>query len=127
MILSETNIITEMVLCMRAQQNEIVTEDLTEIIINCVAEALAINIEDLKGKSRNDDLVEARFIIFFLLTTYTDLKPREIGEIFNRDRTTVCFGVNTYHKHKDTGDKKFLIKVEKVANNLEAYINNWGE
>lgn len=127
MILSQTNILTEMVLSMRAQQNEVVTEDLTDIIIKAVSKALSVSLQELKSKSRKDEIVEARFIIFFLLTSYTGLKPREIGEIFNKDRTSVCFGVKTYQKHRDMGDKKFLIKIEKVAVKLEGYINNWEE
>lgn len=87
-------------------------------IINGVCNALQVDYDSLKGKNRNNENTEARFIIFKLLREHTVLSFKAIGGLFNRDHSTVIYGVETFKNLVDTKNKKFLQKLQNVEKEL---------
>jgi chromosomal replication initiator protein len=63
-----------------------------EIILNIVADALNVPIEDLKSNSRRREISWARQIGMYLMRQYTNLSLPKIGEEFGgKDHTTVMY------------------------------------
>jgi chromosomal replication initiator protein len=60
-----------------------------DVIIKVVCEHFSISIEELIDKSRRRPIVYRRQILMFLLVYYTRDTYQEIGNIFNKDHTTV--------------------------------------
>ncbi|WP_158674017.1 helix-turn-helix domain-containing protein [Pedobacter sp. KBW01] len=87
-------------------------------IIQGVCNALEVDYESLASKNRSDENVEARFIIFKLLREHTDLSLKSVGALFNRDHSTVTYGVSEFCDLFEIKDKLFMRKLEKVAEEL---------
>ncbi|SUJ26383.1 Chromosomal replication initiator protein DnaA [Sphingobacterium spiritivorum] len=83
-------------------------------IINATCKALRVSFELLKSPNRGNEAAEARFIIFHLLREYTDLSYPKIAEKFNRDHSTVMYGVETFKTLVEGRNKKFMEKIERV-------------
>ncbi|MGK7873904.1 MAG: chromosomal replication initiator protein DnaA [Xenococcaceae cyanobacterium] len=63
-----------------------------ETILNVVADALNVSMEDLKGNSRRREISSARQIAMYLMRQHTDLSLPRIGEEFGgKDHTTVMY------------------------------------
>lgn len=60
-----------------------------EKIINEVSLYYDIKEEDIRGKRKTSNIVNARFIAIYLLRTLTDMSSPEIGKEFQRDHTTI--------------------------------------
>src|SRR3972149_6360316 len=65
----------------------------SEGIIKTVCDHLDVRFDDLKTKCRIREYVHARHIIFYFLKKHTSLTLKSMGEIFNRDHTTVIHGL----------------------------------
>lgn len=87
-------------------------------IINSVCNALCVDYESLASRNRCNINVEARFIIFQLLSLNTPLKYKEIGRLFNRDHSTVTYGITTFNDLIESKNKPFLAKVHSVEDEL---------
>ena len=77
-----------------------------EIIMNIVAEALNVSVEDLKGQSRRREISWARQIGMYLMRQHTDLSLPRIGEEFGgKDHTTVMYSCEkiTQLEQSDSG------------------------
>lgn len=66
-----------------------------ESIIAKVTERYGITVEELKSKNKQRRIADARQICMYLIREMTDLSLPRIGEIFNRDHTTVLHGWRT--------------------------------
>lgn len=66
-----------------------------ETIINAVSERFRIDITEIKGKSKQKEIASARQIAMYLTREMTDLSLPRIGDIFQRDHTTVLHGWRT--------------------------------
>lgn len=84
-----------------------------EIIIKSSCHYFEIDLEDIQGKSRKRELVIPRQVIMYFLTEYTDLTYKIIGNIFNRDHTTVIHSKDTI-KDLMTTDDDIRAKVEEL-------------
>ncbi|MDD4796416.1 MAG: chromosomal replication initiator protein DnaA [Eubacteriales bacterium] len=66
-----------------------------ETIINAVSERFGVNIAELKGKSKQKEIASVRQIAMYLTRELTDLSLPRIGDLFDRDHTTVLYGWRT--------------------------------
>ena len=66
-----------------------------ETIIAKVTDRFGISVEELKSKNKQRRIADARQICMYLIREMTDLSLPRIGEIFNRDHTTVLHGWRT--------------------------------
>ena len=73
-------------------------------ITKCVCEAFGIEPEILRSRSRKNNYVLARGIIFYLARMHTDLSLASIGQTFGRKHSTVLKGIsNVEHEmNKET-------------------------
>ena len=58
-------------------------------IIECVCKYFSVKREDLLGKRKNKEIVEPRQICMYSICTLLDLPLMSIGQLFDRDYTTV--------------------------------------
>ena len=72
-------------------------EQLSNDIIDTVSKYYGISIKDLKGKCRKRKIVKPRQVIMFLLRTKARMMLSDIGEVMNRDHTTVIHSINCVH------------------------------
>lgn len=63
-------------------------------VIRIVSEKYNVTDTDIRGKSREKELIRPRFIVFTLLKKL-GLSYSEIGRYMNRDHTTVMYGIKT--------------------------------
>lgn len=66
-----------------------------ESVIARVTERFGLTVEELKSKNKQKRIAEARQVCMYLIREMTDLSLPKIGEIFNRDHTTVLHGWRT--------------------------------
>lgn len=66
-----------------------------ESIIAKVSERFGVSVEEFKSKNKQKRIAEARQVCMYLIREMTDLSLPKIGEIFNRDHTTVLHGWRT--------------------------------
>jgi chromosomal replication initiator protein len=91
------------------------TDALVEKILSTVSSHFSISIENLKSKKRNDSIANARHVAMYLIKNLTELTLKAIGEIFNRDYSTVISSIskvelNIKTKHNASSEIKKLIK-----------------
>lgn len=63
-------------------------------IITTISNYYDIPIDDIKSKKRNSDIVKARHVYFYLSKKLTNNILYKIGNIVNRDHSTVLHGYN---------------------------------
>ncbi|MGY3054351.1 chromosomal replication initiation ATPase DnaA [Pedobacter sp. UYEF25] len=101
----------------KANANAVKVTEAEEIIL-AVCQALNVGFDDLTSVRKNSEFVEARQIAFKILR---DKKHNcdTIGDLFNRDHSTVLYGVKCYEDKIYTKDRSFLQKVALVAEEME--------
>jgi chromosomal replication initiator protein len=65
-----------------------------EVIVEETANHFGLTREDLVGMSRSRPLTTARHVAMYLARECTGLSLLKIGELFDRDHTTVMYGIN---------------------------------
>lgn len=71
-------------------------ENLTgpEVIAYIVGEYFGVTLKDLRSPDRHRPLPDARYIVFFLIwENYPKMKLGQIGEVLNRDHSTVIYAI----------------------------------
>ncbi len=91
------------------------TDALVEKILSTVSSYYSISIDNLKSKKRNDAISNARQTAMYLIKNLTELTLKSIGEIFNRDYSTVISSIskvelNIKTKNNASSEIKKLIK-----------------
>jgi chromosomal replication initiator protein len=88
-------------------------QHLAKDIINTVTNYYGVSIEDIKGKCRKRRIVKPRQVIMFLLRTKARMVLSDIGEVMNRDHTTVihsitCIQNDITHPYDDSLEKDLI-------------------
>lgn len=73
-----------------------------EIIINRICRAYGVNVEDLKSKKRNAEIVNIRQICMYVLYKKIHLNLTQIGTLLRRDHSTVISSIKKIEKSIQT-------------------------
>lgn len=74
--------------------------------------------EEVISKSRTQDLTAIRMVAMWALRRNTEITLKTIGNLFNRDHTTVIHACQTVERLISADDSKIMAVVEKVRSNL---------
>jgi len=74
--------------------------------------------EEIMIRNRKHEYVKARYVIYYLLKKYTSLGVTRIGQMFQRDHTTVIHGLNELKDMMIT-DKDIRLKVALLCEQIE--------
>ena len=88
-------------------------EQLANEIIDTVTQYYQVSIKDIKGKSRKRRIVKPRQVTIYLLRTRARMILSDIGEVMNRDHTTIihsvkCIENDLSHPYDDTLEKDLM-------------------
>ena len=88
-------------------------EQLANDIVDTVSNYYGISIADIKGRCRKRKIVKPRQVIMFLLRTKARMMLSDIGEVMNRDHTTVihsitCIQNDITHPYDDSLEKDLI-------------------
>lgn len=86
-------------------------------IIDAVCRKFGVTEEELKSRVRKRRIVEARQVCMYLLKKKTKLTLKAIGDLFDRDHTTVMHSDQTV-KDLMAIDKEYKIAVEDIEEGL---------
>jgi chromosomal replication initiator protein len=75
--------------------SEFIVPDMKQIIIESVVRATDVSMEDIQSKLRLREVVEARHLICYFLRNHTMMPLQKIGNLINRDHSTVIHGYKT--------------------------------
>ncbi len=88
-----------------------------EFIIKAVAKYFEITYEDIVGKDRSQKMVEPRKIAMYMVRDMTHLSFPKMGEVFNKDHSTVKHSIDTLEEQlKD--DSSLREKIQDVKNSV---------
>ena len=73
-----------------------VDDKLVDNLITLVCEVCNVEEKVIRRKNRHRELVLARNLCFFILHVHYKQKSAKIATYFNRDRTTILHGINTF-------------------------------
>lgn len=73
-----------------------------EIVVKDVCRRYDLSVDDLKSECRKRDLVFPRHLAMYLIKQRTGLSLSKIGEMFNRDHTSVMHAIRTIQNYIDT-------------------------
>jgi chromosomal replication initiator protein len=89
-------------------------------IIDVVCSHFSIDVEDVLGKSRKREYVQARQISMYLLQKLAKISINRIGRLIgNRDHSTVAHGIDKITKMMKT-DKALIQNMKTIERNLKA-------
>lgn len=92
---------------------------LAETILGCVASAYRMSVEMLTGERKHGRLPEARAVAIWLLRTRTPMSFSLIGELLNRDHSTVCKAMESLIR-KRTKDSTLDNFIEQLSAAVDA-------
>jgi len=77
-------------------------DNLDEInyILNVISDILLVDVYDMKGKSRKKDVVFARHLFFYFISSNYEIGQETLGKILNKDHATVYYAVKTVTEQK---------------------------
>ena len=87
------------------------TSTLVERILSAVSRSFGVSVEDMKSKSRTDNVASARHAAIYIIKKTTDLTLKKIGAVFDRDHATISASIEKAEKNI------------KTVNNYEAEID----
>lgn len=71
-----------------------------ERILRIVSETYNVPVEEIKGKKRNANIAAARHMCVFLIRELTPLSLQDIGDLFDRDHTTIYSSLEKIEKER---------------------------
>jgi chromosomal replication initiator protein len=82
-------------------------KELIKSIIEVIADYYDVEVKDLTGKCRRSDVVDARDILVYFLRLELGYTFTEIGDILNRDQSTIVRAfIRSRDKSKDESQKR---------------------
>lgn len=66
-----------------------------------------VTIDDILGPSRQEDIVLARQCAIYTIRSITGITQKKIGELFNRDHSTVHSSISRIQERLDSNQKYF--------------------
>ena len=88
-------------------------------VFSLVFKRYDVSKEELTGTKRNKNIAQARHIAIYLIRTLTDMSLPAIGNIFNRDHTTVMSSLNAIAKRIES-DHVFALEMEEIVKDLKS-------
>jgi len=88
-------------------------------IINEVARFFKVTADEIKGPSRQSNIKTARHVAAYLIRVLTNLTLPAIGDVINRDYTTVLAAIRKTEAQIKT-DKKFAGAIRDITSNINA-------
>ena len=89
-------------------------DDFVPMILDVICKAYKLDIKRLLGPDRNYAYVKARHIAMFEIRIKTGMALAKIGRVFNRNHSSVCYGIETYRDllKFDKGFQEMVKRVE---------------
>ena len=88
-------------------------------ILHAVSRKYGVSVEDIKGKKRHENIVSARHLCVYLVRKQTSLPLTAIGEIFERDHSTILSSIKNVEeqlkqtKHMEGELEELLTEIKK--------------
>ena len=95
------------------------TSDTMDRIFRVVSQRYRVSPDEIKGKSRKENIATARHISIYLARQITDLSQSAIGAYFDRDHTTVLNSIKTVEKNM-AENSAFSFEVEELLRELRS-------
>lgn len=89
----------------------------TNNVVNLVSRVMNVSIEEMRGKSRKQYIVDAKSIAMFLLSHIEEWTLHQIADNFMIDHSTVHYHINRCENLR-TYDKKFRSLFNSVAEDM---------
>ena len=83
-------------------------------IIQKTADHFGIPIEDILGKSQAREFVLPRQVVMYLCRKHLEMPYIKIGDLFNRDHSTVMSSIKRIEKKYDGGNKEVLSAIKLI-------------
>jgi chromosomal replication initiator protein len=95
------------------------TSDIMDKIFRVVSTRYKVSPDDIKGKSRKENIATARHISVYLARQQTDLSLSAIGAYYDRDHTTIMNSSKTVEKtiHDNSA---FAFEVEELIREINS-------
>ncbi len=72
-------------------------------ILNAVCEQYGYTIKELISRKRQKTLVESRHVAMYMCRRYIGMSYNEIGDIFNRDHSTIVYVLHKFKVEENLG------------------------
>lgn len=79
-------------------------------IVHIVSSCSGVSVSDMEGLSRKSEVVYARYVCFFLMRKYMSLSLKAIGQVFNRDHSTVVSGLSVIEDEPNNKSLQQLLR-----------------
>ncbi len=90
-----------------------------EVIINEVSRYFQVSVDDIKGQSRQKNIMTARHITAYLIRNLTNLSLPGIGTFLNRDHATVLSSIRKI-ENQIKSDKKLSDTIRDITSNINS-------
>jgi chromosomal replication initiator protein len=95
------------------------TDALVEKILSTVSSFYSISVDNLKSNKRNDAIANARHVAMYLIKNLTELTLKSIGEIFNRNYSTVISSISKVELNIKTKNNA-SIEIKKLIKEIKS-------
>lgn len=75
-------------------------KELLEKIISIVSELTEISRDEMLSRSRRSDIIEARYLVIYLLKTY-GVRPYKIAKMLNLPERSVYYSIGSFFSRSD--------------------------
>ena len=90
------------------------------LIISQVCKFYSLEEDVLRGTLKNKGTAEARQIATYLIRKLTNLSLPDIGKEFNRDHSTILYGIRKVEAALKSGDTQLQYKIQDITANINS-------